>query len=81
MELIDDNQVNSWLCLSRKTSFTLACLLHLAAGAPPDGGDPVYPNTPLAGHNQRYFDSRQCDVAEFYTEPDSDSDVQEDAGR
>ena len=35
---------------------------------------------PLAGHNQAYFNLRQFHVAEFYTEPDSDSDVQEDAG-
>lgn len=81
IELIDDDQVNAWLRLSRCTTLTVACFLHRAAVVPPGGGDPVRPNTPLVGHNRGYFDPGQFDVAEFYTEPDSDSDVQEDPGR
>jgi len=80
-KLIDDDQVNAWLHLSRYSTLTVACFLHQAAVAPPDGRDPVRPNTPLAGHNCGYFDPGQFDVAEFYTEPDSDSHVKEDAGR
>ena len=79
--MIDDNQVNTWLCLSHCSSLTVACFLHPAVVAPPGSGDPVRPNTPLAGHNQRHLDPDQFDVAEFYTKPDSDSDVQDDVGR
>ena len=81
IKLIDDDQVNTWLHLSLCTTITGACFLHRAALAPPDGGDPVHPTMPVAGHNRDYFDPWQFDVAEFHTEPDSDSDVQEDTGR
>ena len=81
IELIDDDQVNAWLRLSQCTTLTVACFLHRAAVAPPGGGAPVRPNTPLVGHNRGYLDPGQFDVAEFYTEPDSDSDVQDDIGR
>ena len=78
---IDDNQVNAWLRLSQCTTLTVACFLHPAAVAPRAEGDPVRPNTPLAVLNRGYFDPGQFDVAEFYTVQDSDTDVQEDAGR
>ena len=77
-ELIDDDQVNSWLRLSHCSTGTVACFLHQAAVAPPGSSDPVRPNTPLAWHNRRYLDPGQFDVAESYTEPDSHSDVQDD---
>jgi len=78
IQLIDDHQVNPWLRLSHCSSHTVACLLHRAAVAPPGSGDPVRPNTPLAWHNRHYLDPGQLDVAEFYTEPDSDSDVRDE---
>jgi len=80
-KLIDDNQVNAWLRLSRCTTLTVACFLHPAAVAPRAEGDPVRPNTPRAVLNRGYCDPGQFDVAEFYTMQDSDTDVQEDAGR
>jgi len=80
IELIDDDQVNAWLHLSPCTTLTVACFLHRGPVASPDGGEPVRLNTPLAKHNQGYFDLGQFDVAEFYTDPDSDTDMQEDAG-
>ena len=80
IELIDDALVNTWLRLSQCITLSVACFLHRAAVAPPDPGDPVGLNLPLAGHNRNYFDPGEFNVAEFYTEPDSDSDVEEDAG-
>jgi len=81
IKLIDDNQVNAWLRLSRCTTLPVACFLHQAAVAPLVEGDPVRPNTPPAVQKRGYFDPGQFDVAEFYTVQDSDSDVQDDAGR
>jgi len=81
IKLIDDNQVNAWLCLSRCTTLTVACFLHQAAVTSRAEGDPVRPNTRLAVLNRSYFDPGQFDVAEFYTVQYSNTDVQEDAGR
>ena len=81
IELINDDQVNAWLRLSHCTTLTVACFLHRAAVAPPGGGDPVRPNTPLVGHYRNYLLPAQFDVAEFYTEPESDSDDEDDIGR
>ncbi|PUU75579.1 hypothetical protein B9Z19DRAFT_1131122 [Tuber borchii] len=81
IELIDDDQVNAWLRLSQCSTLTVACFLHRAAVAPPDGGDPVRPNTPLVGHSRNYLFPGQFDVAEFYTEPESDSDEEDDVER
>ncbi|PUU84225.1 hypothetical protein B9Z19DRAFT_1118093 [Tuber borchii] len=49
--------------------------------APPDGGDPVGPNTPLVRHSRNYLFPGQFDIAEFYTEPESDSDEEDDVER
>ena len=81
IELINDDQVNAWLRLSRCTTLTVACFLHRAAVEPPDGGDPVRPNTPHVGHYQNYLAPGQFDVTEFYTEPDTDSELEEDLER
>jgi len=81
IELIDDDQGNAWLCLSYWSTLMVACCLHRAAVAPPGGGHPVRPPTPLAGGNWDYLDPGQHDIAEFYTKGDSDSGVQEDVGR
>lgn len=81
IELINDDQVNAWLRLSQCTTLTVACFLHRAAVNPPDGGNPVRPNTPLVGHYRNYLTPSQFDVAEFYTEPESDSELEEDIGR
>ncbi|PUU72134.1 hypothetical protein B9Z19DRAFT_1139310 [Tuber borchii] len=70
-------QVNAWLRLSQCSTLTVACFLHQAAVAPPDGRDPVRPNKPLVGHSRNYLFSGQFDVAEFYTEPESDSDEED----
>ncbi|PUU72226.1 hypothetical protein B9Z19DRAFT_1138612 [Tuber borchii] len=78
IELIDVDQVNAWLCLSQCSTLTVACFLHRAAVAPPDGGDPVRPNTPLVGHSRNSLFPNQFDVAEFYTEPESASDEEND---
>ena len=81
IELINDDQVNAWLCLSRCTTLTVACFLHRAAVESPGGGDPVCPNTPLAGHYRNYLAPGQFDVTEFYTEPETDSELEEDLER
>ena len=81
IELINDDQVNAWLRLSRCTTLTVACFLHRAAVEPPDGGDPVRPNTPLVGHYRNYLAPGQFDVTEFYTEPETDSELEEDLER
>jgi len=77
IQLIDNVQVNAWFRLSHCSSLTVTCFLHPAAVAPPGGGDPVRPNTPVAGHNRGYFDPDQFVIADFYlyTEQYSDSDV------
>ncbi|PUU80202.1 hypothetical protein B9Z19DRAFT_1124003 [Tuber borchii] len=79
--LIDDNQVNAWLRLSQCSTLTVACFLHRAAVATPDGRDPVRPNTPLVGHSRNYLFPGQFDIAEFYTESESDSDEEDDMER
>ena len=81
IELINDDQVNAWLRLSHCTTLTVSCFLHRAAVAPPGGGDPVRPNIPLVGHYQNYLLPAQFDIAEFYTEPESDSDDKDVIGR
>ena len=78
IELINDDQVNAWLRLSQCSTPTVACFLHQAAVNPPDRGNPVRPNTPLVGHYQNYLTPGKIDVAEFYTEPESDSELEED---
>ena len=40
----------------------------------------MHPNMLLAWHNRGYFNPGQFHFAEFYTEPDSHSDVREEAG-
>ena len=80
IELINDDQVNTWLCLSQCTTLTVAFFLHRAAVNPPDGGNPVRPNTPLVGHHRNYLTPCQFEVAEFYTEPESDSELEKDIG-
>ena len=77
IELINDDQVNAWLRLSRCTTLTVACFLHRPAVVPPGGGDPVRPNTPLVGHYRKYLVPGQFDVAEFYTEAESSSDEED----
>ncbi|PUU79518.1 hypothetical protein B9Z19DRAFT_1125119 [Tuber borchii] len=64
--------------LSQCSTLTIACFLHRAAVAPPDGRDPVCPNTPLIGPSRNYLFPDQFDVAEFYTVPESDSDEEDD---
>ena len=81
IELINDDQVNAWLRLSQCTNLTVACFLHRAAVNPPDGGNPVRLNIPLVGYYRNYLNPSQFDVAEFYTEPESDSELEEDIGR
>ncbi|KAG0644304.1 hypothetical protein HOY80DRAFT_997026 [Tuber brumale] len=81
VELIDDDQVNSWVRLSNARPLTVACILHRAPAPLPDGapGAPlVHPNTPLARRGDRYLEPGQFDVAEFYTEPASDSELEDD---
>ncbi|KAG0132546.1 hypothetical protein HOY82DRAFT_606660 [Tuber indicum] len=78
-ELINDNPVNVWLRLSRCTTLTIACFLQRDLVPPADGGDAVRPDPPLDGDNGRYLDPGQFDFAKFYTEPDSYSDVVDDA--
>ena len=55
--------------------------MHNTADNPPDGGNPVYPNTPLVGHYRNYLTPSQFEVAEFYTEPESDSELEGEIGR
>ena len=62
IELIDDDQVNAWLRLSRCTTLTVACFLHRALAVPEDGGDPIRPNTPLERSGQGYLEPGQFDV-------------------
>ncbi|KAG0632904.1 hypothetical protein HOY80DRAFT_1109812 [Tuber brumale] len=81
VELIDDDQVNAWVHLSNARPLTVACSLHRAPAPPPDGPPDaplVRPNTPLARHGDRYLESGQFNVAEFYTEPASDSELEDD---
>jgi len=80
IELINDSQVNAWLRLSHCGTLNVASFLHRAAFALHGGSDLFRPNTPLAGQNRHYVDPGQFDVPLFYTEPDSDSDVQDDVG-
>jgi len=58
VELIDDDQVNTWLCLSNANPLTMACFLYRAL-APPAGGHPdaplVCPNTPITRHGDCYL--------------------------
>ena len=81
MELIDDDQVNAWLRLSNANSLTMACFLHRAL-APPAGGLPdallVRPNTPITRRGDHYLEPGQFDIPEFYTEPDTDSELEAD---
>ena len=81
IELINDDLVNSWLRLSQYTTLTVACFLHRAAVNPRDEGNPVRPNTPRVGHYRNYLTRSQFDVSEFYTEPESNSELEEDIGR
>ncbi|KAG0632956.1 hypothetical protein HOY80DRAFT_1006391 [Tuber brumale] len=81
VELIDDDQVNAWVRLSNARPLTVACFLHRAPAPPPDGPPDaplVRPNTPLARRGDRYLEPGQFDVAEFYTEPASDSELEDD---
>ena len=78
IELIDDDQVNTWLRLSPYTTLTVTYFLHQAAVVPPGGGNPVRPNTPPNRPSQGNLDPGQFDVAEFYKDLDSNSDVLED---
>ncbi|KAG0644870.1 hypothetical protein HOY80DRAFT_996565 [Tuber brumale] len=81
VELIDDDQVNAWVRLSNARPLTVACFLHRASAPPPDGPPEaplVRPNTPLARRGDRYLELGQFDVAEFYTEPPSDSKLEDD---
>ncbi|KAG0632930.1 hypothetical protein HOY80DRAFT_1006410 [Tuber brumale] len=81
VELIDDDQVNAWVRLSNARPVTVACFLHRTPAPPPDG-PPDAPlvrlNTPLARRGDRYLEPGQFDVAEFYTEPASDSKLEDD---
>ncbi|KAG0138783.1 hypothetical protein HOY82DRAFT_534532 [Tuber indicum] len=81
IELIDDDHVNAWLRLSPCTTLTITCFLHRDLVPPSYGGDAVRPNTPLDGGNRSYLDPGQFEITEFYTGPDSDSDVADDAVR
>ncbi|KAG0641325.1 hypothetical protein HOY80DRAFT_1113339 [Tuber brumale] len=81
VELIDDDQVNAWVRLSNARPLMVACVLHCAPAPPPDGPPDaplVRPNTPLARNGDRYLEPGQFDVAEFYTEPASDSEREDD---
>ncbi|KAG0643955.1 hypothetical protein HOY80DRAFT_997369 [Tuber brumale] len=81
VELIDDEQVNAWVRLSNARPLTVACFLHRAPAPPPDGPPDaplVGPNTPLARHGDCYSEPGQFDVAELYTEPASDSELEDD---
>ncbi|KAG0639402.1 hypothetical protein HOY80DRAFT_1001015 [Tuber brumale] len=81
VELIDDDQVNAWVHLSNARPLTVACFLHCAPAAPPDG-PPDAPlvrlNTPLARRRDRYLEPGQFDVAKFYTKPAGDSELEDD---
>ncbi|KAG0132534.1 hypothetical protein HOY82DRAFT_606577 [Tuber indicum] len=81
IELIDDDHINAWLRLSRCTTHTIAYFVYRGLFPAANSGDAVRPNTPLGVGNRDYHDHGQFDVAEFYTEPDSDSDVDDDAVR
>ncbi|KAG0636317.1 hypothetical protein HOY80DRAFT_1003553 [Tuber brumale] len=81
VELIDDDQVNGWVCLSNARPLKVACFLHSAPAPPPDGpldAPLVRPNTPLARHGDHYLEPGQFDVPEFCTEPTSDSELEDD---
>src|SRR5437868_6157637 len=59
----------------------MACFLHHAL-APPAGGPPdallVHPNTPITRRGDRYLEPGQFDIPEFYTEPDTNSELEAD---
>ncbi|KAG0634762.1 hypothetical protein HOY80DRAFT_1004874 [Tuber brumale] len=81
VELIDDQQVNAWVRLSNARPLTVACFLDSTPAPPPDGPPDtplVHLNTPLARRGDRYLEPGQFDVAEFYTEPASDSELEDD---
>ena len=84
VEVIDDDQVNAWLRLSNANPLTMACFLHRAL-APPAGGLPdaplVRPNTPISRGSDHYLEPGQFDIPEFYTEPDTDSELEADLSR
>ncbi|KAG0640205.1 hypothetical protein HOY80DRAFT_1000326 [Tuber brumale] len=81
VELIDDDQVNAWVRLSNARPLMVACFLHRAL-APPTDSPPdaplVRPNTLLTRRGDRYLKPGQFDVAEFYTKPASDSELEDD---
>ncbi|KAG0640985.1 hypothetical protein HOY80DRAFT_1040341 [Tuber brumale] len=83
VELIDDDQVNAWVHLSNIRPLTVACFLRRAPAPPPHGHPDatlVRRNTPLARRGDHYLEPGQFDVAEFYTEPASDSELEDDLG-
>ena len=81
IEFINDDRVNAWLPLSQCTILTVACFLRRTAVNPSDGGNPVCLNSPLVGHYRNYLTPSQFDVAEFSTDPESDSELKENIAR
>ena len=77
---MNDNQVSAWLRLSQCTTISVACFVHRAAANPSNRGNPIRPHTPLVGHYGNYLTSSQFDFAEFYSEPESVSELEEDIG-
>ncbi|KAG0632976.1 hypothetical protein HOY80DRAFT_1006375 [Tuber brumale] len=81
VELIDDDQVNAWVRLPNARPLMVAYFLYRAPAPPPDGpldASLVRPNMPLTRRGDCYLEPGQLDVAEFYTEPASDSELEDD---
>ena len=80
IKLINNDPFHAWLRLSNCTTRSVPHFFDQVAINPPVRGNPVGPNTPLVGHYRNYLTASQFDIAESYTEPECNSELEEDIG-